>query len=170
MKRFVRGVLGIALVVGCFTFVAARYEELVVGKLRAERAVVCESTVAVTGAATMNGGLTVSGAINQSGGVSTKTAVATTTTNGSEITISAPVHILTGTGMLDNHTNIVTVVNPAQYTEVLFIVSATSTNLVRFEDSGNLALSGAAVLDNNDTLGLYFTATDNGVETSQVDN
>jgi hypothetical protein len=51
-----------------------------------------------------------------------------------------------------------------------FTIINTSAQPITFADSGNLALSGAAVLDQYDTLTLYAIATNMWVEIAQQDN
>ena len=91
-------------------------------------------------------------------------------TNGQVITVSAGKYVLTGVGSPNDNTNTVTVANGTKGTEVRFMVSAASTNLVKFADSGNLRLSGDAILDNFDTLDLDAISATNWVEVGQVNN
>lgn len=123
----------------------------------------------VSGDATVSGALTVSGT-ETSSGLQVHTPTALTVTNDQVITVSAGTYVLTGTGQADNYTNTVTVANTTKGARVLFVVSASSSNLVTFADSGNLKLSGAALLDNNDTLELFAADTNVLVEVSQTDN
>ena len=122
-----------------------------------------ESDTIVSGTKTYSGQLKVSGI---------KVAVPTSTslTNGGELTVAAELHVLTGIGQADNFTNIVTIANPTvSGQQVTLVVAAASTNLIGLADSGNLKLTGAAVLDNNDTITLQAVGT-NWIETSKTDN
>lgn len=127
-------------------------------------------TVGDSGAVTLAGAQVQSGIVTQSG-LKVKTPTALSVTNGAVITITAEVMVLTGIGGANDTTNAVTVANAGAIgTEVIFVIDSASSNLVSFADGGNLSLSGATVLDNNDTLSLYFVAVGNGVETGQTDN
>ena len=122
-----------------------------------------ESATTVSGTKTYSGQLKVSG-------LAVAVPTSTSLTNGGTLTATASLHILTGIGQADNFTNIVSIANPTVAGQSLqLIVSATSTNLIGLADSGNLKLTGAAVLDNNDTITLRAVGT-NWLETSKTDN
>ena len=95
-----------------------------------------------------------------------------TTTNGSAITLAAQVTVLTGTGMVNDQTNIVTIAQP--YTvggNYKLVVATASTNLITIEDDGTvMALGSSWVGDNGDVLELQAIATNEMVKVSSSDN
>jgi hypothetical protein len=95
-----------------------------------------------------------------------------TTTNGSSITLAAQVTVLTGTGMVNDQTNIVTIAQP--YTvggNYKLVVANASSNLVTIADDGTvMALGSSWVGDNGDTLELLAIATNEMVKISSSDN
>jgi hypothetical protein len=117
----------------------------------------------VTAAKTFSGTVTTSGAV-----VETPTAL--TVTNGQAITVAAGTYLLSGGGGANDTTNTVTVANGTAGQKVTFIAAAATTNLIQFADSGNLALSGAALLDANDVLVLQAPTASAWVEVAQTDN
>jgi len=126
--------------------------------------------VSAEGTQTISGTKTYSGQLKVSG-LSVAVPTATSLTNGAELTAAAELHVLTGTGQANNYTNTVTIANPTVVGQKLtLVVSGTSSNLIGLADSGNLKLTGAAVLDNYDSITLQATEAAVWVEISKTDN
>ena len=121
-----------------------------------------------TGLKAMTSVLDANFALVESGTITPSTS---SLTNGQALTVAGSVYILTGIGGANDTTNTVTLANPtAAGQSVELIVSGSSTNLIGLADSGNLKLSAAAVLDNNDVLVLRAVSTSAWVETSRSNN
>lgn len=95
--------------------------------------------------------------------------VALSVTNGATISPTATVYLVSGIGGANDTTNTVTLANATDGQVLTLIVSAASTNLITIADSGNAALSGAWLGDNNDVISLIGVST-NWVEVSASDN
>ena len=119
-------------------------------------------TVTTTGAITA-GSMTVSGTV-------TVPPTAASWTNGQAVTATAPLYLVSGTGGANDTTNTVTLADPSVGQVLQIIVAAASTNLITIADSGNVAASGAILLDANDSVTLYGAATNLWVETAASDN
>lgn len=108
------------------------------------------------------------------GGKLTITPTALTVTNGQAVTVADSLYVVTGSGGADNTTNTITLAAPAATGDIVqLIVDNASSNLIGLADSGNLALTGAWVGDNNDSItltGVIHSDTTNWVETSSTDN
>lgn len=111
-----------------------------------------------SGNLTISGGLTAAGVINL--GSFTETVA-----DGAVITNEAKVAVLTGT--TGGTTN--TVANPSAAGEELILVNNSAFPIV-FADSGNVKLSGAITLGEDDTLHLVSTSASEWVEVSTSDN
>lgn len=117
---------------------------------------------------------TISGALAVSGNVTSsaliiETPTTTSVTNGATVTPTASVHILNGIGGANDSTNTVTLASATNGQRLTLIVASASTNLITIADSGNCALSGAWLGDNNDTLELIGVST-NWVEVGETNN
>jgi len=106
------------------------------------------------------------------GGLFTIDRTALTVTNGQSVTVADSVYYVTSQGGANDTTNAVTLAAPttAVGSFVMFVMTATSSNLMSIADSGTVASSGATVLDNNDTFLLYAVTTGLWVEVSHGDN
>ncbi len=99
------------------------------------------------------------------------TVTAANWADGSTNTVAAGVHLISGTGGANDSTNTVVLANPAAAGDLVVIVmDAATTNLVRIADSGNVAATGAILLDANDTVTLIGATASLWVETSSTDN
>lgn len=90
-------------------------------------------------------------------------------TNGATLTATSDVYVITGIGGANDTTNTITLANATNGQRLTLIVSATSTNLITIADSGNAALSGAWVGDNNDVIELIGVST-TWVQTGEENN
>ena len=102
-------------------------------------------------------------------GQSVSTAGTASPTNAAVITPASDVLIVTPIGQANDFTNTCTIANAVAGQYLQIIVSGTATNLLGLADSGNLKLSAAAVLDNNDSITFRGVGTD-WVETSRSNN
>jgi len=170
MNKILAALVGILLVANIAQ--ANDREQFSVGQLTVETSIVNNGTTTSTGAETatarktLNGGATISDPL-------ILTAGAASVTNGQEVTVSEPVHVLTGTGGANDTTNVITLANCSAALvgqQFSLIVEATSTNLIGLADSGNLKLSAAFNGDNNDAITLYAVATNSFVELTRSDN
>jgi len=92
-------------------------------------------------------------------------------TDGSTNTVAPGVHLIKGTGGANDTTNTVVLANPAAAGDlVTIIMAAGTTNLITIADSGNVAATGAILLDANDSVTLTAATTALWVETSSTDN
>ena len=107
---------------------------------------------------TASGDLTVAGIV-------TLTPTAENWTDGSTNTLAAGAYLISGTGGANDTTNTVVLANPTTAGDtVLIVVDAASTNLITIADSGNVAASGAILLDASDAVLLYAPTTSLWVE------
>ena len=82
-----------------------------------------------------------------------------------------PLMILTSAGLANTYTNTITIANPTEIGLMLTIyVAPASSNLVGIADSGNCNLSAAFNGDDDDTLSLIATATNEWSEVSRSSN
>lgn len=94
-----------------------------------------------------------------------------TVTNGEAITYENPLMILTASGQASGYTNTITIANPTEIGVVLCLyVADASSNLVGIADSGNCNLSAAFAGDDDDSLTLIATATNEWSEVSRSAN
>ena len=92
-------------------------------------------------------------------------------TDGSTNTVAAGVHLISGTGGANDTTNTIVLANPAAAGDLVYIImAATTTNLVTIADSGNVAASGAILLDANDSVTLVGATASLWVEVGASDN
>jgi len=92
-------------------------------------------------------------------------------TDAEVLTYEDPLMILTSSGKANAETNTITIADPTEIGVVLCIyVAPASSNLVGIADSGNCNLSAAFVGDDDDTLSLIATATNEWSETSRAAN
>ncbi len=92
-------------------------------------------------------------------------------TNGQAVTVAKSCYLVSGIGSPNDNTNTVTLVNPSAAGDVVtLIMAAGTTNLVTIADSGNVAASGAILLDANDAVTLQAATTGLWVEVSASDN
>ena len=99
------------------------------------------------------------------------TPTAANWTNGSTNTLAASAYLISGTGQANDYTNTVVLANPTTAGDrVVIVMAAATTNLVQIADSGNVAASGAIILDANDVVELYAPTASLWVEVSQTDN
>ena len=104
-------------------------------------------------------------------GLSTKTPTSASVTNAEAYTVVSDVTILNGIGGANDTTNTITLANPTEIGNyATIVVAGASSNLIGLADSGNLKLSAAAVLDNNDAIVLYAAEAAVWVEVSRSDN
>ena len=105
------------------------------------------------------------------GGLIAVTPTAANWTNGNTNSLVEGVYLVSGTGGANDTTNTIVLANPAVAgAEVTIIMAATTTNLITIADSGNVAATGAILLDANDTVTLTAATTALWVETSSTDN
>jgi len=94
-----------------------------------------------------------------------------TVANAEEVTYENPLMVLTSSGLADGFTNTVTLADPVEVGVVLTVyVAPASSNLVGIADSGNCNLSAAFAGDDDDTLTLISTATNEWSEVSRSAN
>ena len=99
------------------------------------------------------------------------TPLAANWTDGSTNTLADSLYLVSGTGGANDTTNTIVLANPTAAGDVVTIImAATTTNLITIADSGNVAASGAILLDANDSVTLTAATTALWVETSSVDN
>lgn len=86
-------------------------------------------------------------------------------TDGQTNTLAAGAYLVSGTGGANDTTNTVVLANPTTAGDrVLIVMAAATTNLITIADSGNVAASGAILLDANDAVELYAPTTSLWVE------
>lgn len=121
-------------------------------------------TASLTGAVT--GGVTG----DVTGGL-TETVTAANWTDGSTNTLALGINLISGTGGANDTTNTVVLANPGTAGKVCTIIMAAgTTNLITIADSGNVAATGAILLDANDSVTLKAATAALWVETSSTDN
>jgi hypothetical protein len=104
-------------------------------------------------------------------GLISQTPTAATLTNGAVLTVASSFYNITASGQANGFTNTVTLANPtAAGDEVTLHVVAASSNLLGLADSGNLKLTAAGLLGDNDTIRLKAPDTSIWVEISRADN
>lgn len=105
------------------------------------------------------------------GGLIAVTPTAANWTDGSTNSLVEGVYLISGTGGANDTTNTVVLANPAVAgAEVTIIMAAGTTNLITIADSGNVAASGAILLDANDVVVLQAATTSLWVEKGGSDN
>ena len=103
-----------------------------------------------------------------SGGLVTTPGTASVT-NGATLTPTAAVMVVSGIGGANDTTNTITLASATTGQSLTIVVASTSSNLVSIADSGNAALSGAWVGDNNDVITLVGVGT-SWVQTGESNN
>lgn len=128
-----------------------------------------DGSLEASGGITSGGTLTAS-ALAISSGTIIDTPSAASWTNGQAVTASDSFYLASGIGGANDTTNTITLANPTLGQLLVIVAASTTTNLIQIADSGNVAASGAILLDANDSAMLYGAATNLWVLLSESDN
>ena len=105
------------------------------------------------------------------GGIVRVTPTAQAITNGQVLTVADGVYNITSSGGANGTTNAITLANPTTAGDIVILhVLAASTNLVGLTDGGNLRLSAAYNMNDDDTITLMAPSTSIWIELSRSAN